>query len=129
MNLFENLQVYNESISDEEFYRLEDILSQVVISCGGDFDDCKGNVGNTSFKLVFISMVDKSNAKQYEKELPKAIKSALQNTRFNSYIETEMYELTGNYLANVIPKELIKELSDKTSVYEVEVKAETDDDV
>lgn len=129
MNLFENLQLMKESDSNNEFYKLEDILSQAAISCGGDFDDCKGNVGNTSFKLVFISMVDKSNAEQYEKELPEAIKSALQNTRFNNYIETELYELTGNYLANVIPKELIKELSDKTTVYEVEVKAETNDAV
>lgn len=127
MSLFENLQKYNESNSYDEFYKLEDILSSTAEKCGGDFDNCRGDIGDKDFKLVFTSMVDKVNAKRFEKEFPTAIESALQNTRFNSYIKTEIYKLTGNYLANVIPKELIKELSDKTIVYEVEVKGEIDD--
>ena len=126
--------VINEDMSEEdydEFFSIVDKIGPAINTAGGDMDDINGNLSHPyededRIKIVFVSTVDKKDAKKFVKTVEAEIEKALQTTRFNRVRDIYVYQLSGSDLQMRVPASLRSEFSKKFSMFEIDIRASAD---
>lgn len=124
----------NEDMSEEdydEFFSIVDKIGPAINTAGGDMDDINGNLSHPyededRIKIVFVSTVDKKDAKKFVKTVDAEIEKALQTTRFNRVRDIYVYQLSDNDLQMRVPASLRGEFSKKFSMFEIDIRASAD---
>ena len=124
----------NEDMSEEdydEFFSIVDKIGPAINMAGGDMDDINGNLSHPyededRIKIVFVSTVDKKDAKKFVKTVEAGIEKALQTTRFNRVRDIYVYQLSDNDLQMRVPASLRGEFSKKFSMFEIDIRASAD---
>ena len=124
----------NEDMSEEdydEFFSIVDKIGPAINTAGGDMDDINGNLSHPyededRIKIVFVSTVDKKDAKKFVKTVEAKIEKALQTTRFNRVRDIYVYQLSDNDLQMRVPASLRGEFSKKFSMFEIDIRASAD---
>ena len=124
----------NEDMSEEdydEFFSIVDKIDPAINTAGGDMDDINGNLSHPyededRIKIVFVSTVDKKDAKKFVKTVEAEIEKALQTTRFNRVRDIYVYQLSDNDLQMRVPASLRGEFSKKFSMFEIDIRASAD---
>ena len=124
----------NEDMSEEdydEFFSIVDKIGPAINTAGGDMDDINGNLSHPyededRIKIVFVSTVDKKDAKKFVKTVEAEIEKALQTTRFNRVRDIYVYQLSDNDLQMRVPASLRGEFSKKFSMFEIDIRASAD---
>lgn len=126
--------IINEDMSEEdydEFFSIVEKIGPAIHAAGGDMDDINGNLSHPyededRIKIVFVSTVDKKDAKKFVKTVETEIERALQTTRFNRVRDIYVYQLSGNDLQMRVPDSLRGEFSQKFRMFEVDIRASSD---
>ena len=126
--------VINEDMSEEdydEFFSIVDEIGPAINAAGGDMDDINGNLSHSyededRIRMVFVSTVDKKDAKKFVKTVEAEIEKALQTTRFNRVRDIYVYQLSGNDLQMRVPDSLLGEFSQKFRMFEIDIRASSD---
>lgn len=124
----------NEDMSEEdydEFFSIVDKIGPAINAAGGDMDDINGNLSHPyededRIKIVFVSTVDKKDAKKFVKTVEAEIEKAMQTTRFNRVRDIYVYQLSGSDLQMRVPASLRSEFSKKFSMFEIDIRASAD---
>ena len=124
----------NEDMSEEdydEFFSIVDKIGPAINTAGGDMDDINGNLSHPyededRIKIVFVSTVDKKDAKKFVKTVEAEIEKALQTTRFNRVRDIYVYQLSDNDLQMRVPASLRGEFSKKFIMFEIDIRASAD---
>ena len=124
----------NEDMSEEdydEFFSIVDKIGPAINTAGGDMDDINGNLSHPyededRIKIVFVSTVDKKDAKKFVKTVEAEIEKAMQTTRFNRVRDIYVYQLSDNDLQMRVPASLRDEFSKKFSMFEIDIRASAD---
>ena len=124
----------NEDMSEEdydEFFSIVDKIGPAINMAGGDMDDINGNLSHPyededRIKIVFVSTVDKKDAKKFVKTVEAGIEKALQTTRFNRVRDIYVYQLSDNDLQMRVPASLRGKFSKKFSMFEIDIRASAD---
>ena len=124
----------NEDMSEEdydEFFSIVDKIGPAINTAGGDMDDINGNLSHPyededRIKIVFVSTVDKKDAKKFVKTVEAEIEKAMQTTRFNRVRDIYVYQLSDNDLQMRVPASLRSEFSKKFSMFEIDIRASAD---
>ena len=105
-----------------------------LLSIGVDADSIHSRIKEILFKtseskgikIVFVSTVDKKDAKKFVKTVEAEIEKAMQTTRFNRVRDIYVYQLSDNDLQMRVPASLRGEFSKKFSMFEIDIRASAD---
>lgn len=118
----------NESMSTEdEFFDIQDIVSEALNSIGGDMDDVTGGITSSydedRLLLSLYSTVDRKDARKFKKNFLTTIENALSQTRFNEVSHDEnhtyAYQLSRNDISNMLGSDRAEEFISKFAMFEV----------
>lgn len=124
----------NEGISvDDEFFDIQDIISNAMNSIGGDMDNVTGGIVTHHSQLTdhmilsFYSTVDRKNARKFKKNFLNTVKQALASTRFNDVNEDEdhtyAYQLSRYDIRNYLGSDRADEFLEKFAMFEILITA------
>lgn len=103
-----------------DFYKLEEDISEIMHSLDSDQDDAQANMyhddydGSIKITYRFVCSVDKKSSKKTIAKIEKALENYLENSKFSEYISIDIYPKN----SDIVPPN-IKE-------YEITIKAETE---
>lgn len=129
-----NKSTINEDMSEEdydEFFSIVDAIKPAINAARGDMDDINGNLSHPyndedRIKIVFVSTVDRKDARRFKKTVESEIEKALSTTRFNRVRDIYVYQLEGEYLRMYVPDSLRNEFSQKFCMFEIDIRASSD---
>lgn len=118
----------NESMSTEdEFFDIQDIVSEALNSIGGDMDDVTGGITSSydedRLLLSLYSTVDRKDARKFKKNFLTTIENALSKTRFSEVSHDEnhtyAYQLSRNDISNMLGSDRAEEFISRFAMFEV----------
>lgn len=117
----------NESLTDDEFFEIQDIIGTALNSIGGDMDDITGGITSSydedRLLLSLYSTVDRKDARKFKKNFFSAIENALSQTRFSEVSQDEnhtfAYQMSRNDIFNMLGSDRAEEFVSKFAMFEV----------